>query len=80
MMDPQTGQPLDTLTPAALVQISQLGSHCTKASEVVRLRDEVVYNAIQRGIDKVNGVVHFQQVSLIQSIYLIISLAAAYGG
>ena len=70
MADPQTGKPLDTLTPAALAQISQLGSHCTRASEIVRLKDEVVYDAIQRGIDRANEVVHFKQVSFIQSIII----------
>ena len=62
LSDSRTGEPLDVLTPAARAQISQLGSQLTTASEIIRLKDESVYGAIQQGIDKVNKIAHFDQV------------------
>ena len=58
----QTGEPLDRLTPGAQAQIAQLGSLCMTASEIVTQRDEVVYSAVQRGIDAANDLVYDTKV------------------
>ena len=52
--DPQTGEPLDQLTPSAQAQISQLGCQCTTVTEIIEERDEAVYGAIQEGINVAN--------------------------
>ena len=62
MTDPQTGEPLDKLAPAALVQIAQLGSKSTTVSEIVQQKDKIVYGAIQSGLDIANEHVHDSKV------------------
>ena len=51
-MDPDTGEPVDTLTPHAQQQIQTLGSH--KVSEIVAQQDRAVFDAIQEGLDRAN--------------------------
>ena len=53
-MDPDTGEPTDELSPVAIQAIAALGSKCTKVSEVIQQKDEAVYPAIQKGLDKAN--------------------------
>ncbi|XP_062816687.1 long-chain-fatty-acid--CoA ligase ACSBG2-like [Anolis carolinensis] len=49
-----SGEPEDTMTPEAVEFCRQLGSRATRVSEVVMLRDPLVYAAIQKGISAVN--------------------------
>lgn len=51
---PDTGKPLDTLTPQAQQHIQDLGSRNTKVSEIIGQKDQAVFTAIQKGLDKVN--------------------------
>ena len=44
---------MDPLTSQAQQLIHDLGSHCTKISEIKQ--DRVVSTAIQKGLDEVNG-------------------------
>ena len=53
-MNADTGEPTDELSPVALKAIAALGSKCTKVSEVIQQKDEAVYTAIQKGLDKAN--------------------------
>ena len=62
MTDPQTGEPLDQLTPDALVEISKLGSKSTTVSEIVQQKDKIVYGAIQSGLDIANQHVYDTKV------------------
>ena len=54
IMDPDSGEPTDDLDPSALERIAALGSKCTKVSEVVEQKDEAVFSAIQKALDKAN--------------------------
>ena len=62
MTNVNTGEPLDSLTPNALAQVTQLGSLCTGACRIVHQKDAPVYGKIQRGIDIVNDQVHDVEV------------------
>ena len=53
-MDPDTGEPLDELAPAAQECLEELGCSCTKVSEVLQSKNSAVYAAIQEGLDKAN--------------------------
>ena len=53
-MNPDTGEPLDTLTPQAQQRIQTLGSRSTKVSEIVAQEDQAVFTAIKEGLDTVN--------------------------
>ncbi|XP_058514042.1 long-chain-fatty-acid--CoA ligase ACSBG2 isoform X4 [Ochotona princeps] len=50
-----SGEPLDKLSPEALNFCRAVGSLASTVTEVVRLRDPLVYTAIQQGIDAVNA-------------------------
>lgn len=50
-----SGEPLDKLSPEALNFCRAVGSQASTVTEVVRLRDPLVYTAIQQGIDAVNA-------------------------
>lgn len=52
--DRMSGEPLDNLNLEALNFCRTLGSTAATVSDVVRLRDPLIYTAIQRGIDSVN--------------------------
>ncbi|KAM7325890.1 hypothetical protein ACRRTK_014368 [Alexandromys fortis] len=52
--DRMSGEPLDNLNLEALNFCRTLGSTAATVSDVVRLRDPLIYTAIQRGIDNVN--------------------------
>ncbi|XP_042330384.1 long-chain-fatty-acid--CoA ligase ACSBG1 isoform X2 [Sceloporus undulatus] len=54
-VDPDTSEPTDALTQEARDFCQKVGSQATKVSEVVRMRDQAVYRAIQDGIDRVNS-------------------------
>uniref|UniRef100_A0A6J0SZL2 Long-chain-fatty-acid--CoA ligase ACSBG1 n=1 Tax=Pogona vitticeps TaxID=103695 RepID=A0A6J0SZL2_9SAUR len=54
-VDPETSEPTDNLTQEARDFCQKIGSKAVKASEVVKLRDQAVYRAIQEGIDRVNA-------------------------
>lgn len=64
--DPDTGDPMDMLTPVAKQHMEQLGSPCTRASEVIETKDPRVYLAIQDGIKRANqqAVSNAQRVGL----------------
>lgn len=49
-----SGEPLDKLNLEALNFCRTLGSMADTVSDVVKLRDPLIYTAIQRGIDNVN--------------------------
>lgn len=53
-MDPNTGEPQDTLSTPAKMQIAALGSSCTTVSEIIEQKDEVVFTAIQQGLERAN--------------------------
>ena len=53
-MDPDTGEPQDTLTPKAQQLIQDLGSRNTKVFEIVAEPDKAVCEAIRKGLRKVN--------------------------
>ena len=65
-MDPDSGEPLDDLTPAAVESLEELGCSCTKVSQVLETRDSAVYTAIQEGLDGANkeAISNAQKVSL----------------
>lgn len=50
----ETGQPEDRLTPEAIAFCQKLGSKSTKVSDIVGGKDAAVYSAIQKGITLVN--------------------------
>ena len=52
--DAETGEPTDILAPQAQRAIEQLGSPCTKVSEIIETKDRAVFTAIQEGLDRVN--------------------------
>ncbi|XP_050995645.1 long-chain-fatty-acid--CoA ligase ACSBG2-like [Acomys russatus] len=52
--DKMSGEPLDTLNMEALSFCQSLGSPAATVSDIVKLRDPLVYTAIQCGIDLVN--------------------------
>nr|XP_020640505.1 long-chain-fatty-acid--CoA ligase ACSBG1 isoform X2 [Pogona vitticeps] len=54
-VDPETSEPTDNLTQEARDFCQKIGSKAAKASEVVKLKDQAVYRAIQEGIDRVNA-------------------------
>ncbi|XP_061451471.1 long-chain-fatty-acid--CoA ligase ACSBG1 isoform X2 [Rhineura floridana] len=53
-MDPETSEPTDSLTQEAREFCQKVGSKAPNASEIVRIKDQAVYRAIQEGIDRVN--------------------------
>ena len=53
-MDPDTAEPLDTLTPLALQAIEQLGSQCTTVSAIIDTKDRAVFTAITEGLERAN--------------------------
>lgn len=50
-----TGVPQDELTEETINWCKSLGCKCEKVSEVIREKPTVVYDAIQKGIDRVNA-------------------------
>ncbi|XP_038194547.1 long-chain-fatty-acid--CoA ligase ACSBG2 [Arvicola amphibius] len=52
--DQTSGEPLDKLNLEALNFCRALGSMAATVSDIVKLRDPLIYTAIQRGIDNVN--------------------------
>ncbi|XP_069353014.1 long-chain-fatty-acid--CoA ligase ACSBG2 isoform X1 [Eulemur rufifrons] len=53
-VDQRTGEPLDHLNVEAINFCQKLGSKASTVTEIVKLRDPLVYAAIQQGIDAVN--------------------------
>ncbi|XP_016053395.1 PREDICTED: long-chain-fatty-acid--CoA ligase ACSBG2 [Miniopterus natalensis] len=53
-VDMTSGEPLDKLSLEATKFCRNLGSHASTVTEIVELRDPLVYTAIQKGIDAVN--------------------------
>ena len=54
MIDADTGQPTDELSPLARRMIGSLGSHCTSVSQVVHSKDHAVFTAIAQRMERVN--------------------------
>lgn len=54
VVDAETGEPRDDLSPEALEFCQRLGSKATKVSEIISSKDKAVYTAIQKGISAVN--------------------------
>ena len=54
VVDLDTQEPTDDLTPEAIKAVSLLGSSCTKVSEVTENQDRPIFDAIQQAIDKAN--------------------------
>uniref|UniRef100_A0A8C3WFR8 Long-chain-fatty-acid--CoA ligase ACSBG1 n=1 Tax=Catagonus wagneri TaxID=51154 RepID=A0A8C3WFR8_9CETA len=54
-LDPDTSDPTDNLTEQAVEFCQRAGSRATTVSEVVGKKDEAVYQAIEEGIQRVNG-------------------------
>lgn len=50
----ESGEPQDDLTPEAIQLCQQLGSSATRVSEVVSSKDPVIYDAINKGMERVN--------------------------
>ncbi|XP_069480515.1 long-chain-fatty-acid--CoA ligase ACSBG1 isoform X2 [Ambystoma mexicanum] len=55
ILDPETSEPTDCLTPEAVQFCLDVGSKATKVSEIVEQRDRAIYQAIQDGINRVNA-------------------------
>ncbi|KAM4893371.1 long-chain-fatty-acid--CoA ligase ACSBG1-like isoform 1-T1 [Sylvia borin] len=55
VLDPDTSDPTDILTDQARDFCQRSGSKATKVSEIVATRDQVIYRAIQEGINRVNS-------------------------
>nr|XP_034973813.1 long-chain-fatty-acid--CoA ligase ACSBG2 isoform X1 [Zootoca vivipara] len=55
MVNMETGDPEDALTPQAIEFCHKLGSKATKVSEIVNSKDPAVYGAIQKGVTSVNN-------------------------
>ena len=53
-VDMDTGEPQDQLTHLALDYLEALGSNYTTPSKIVETKDQVVYEAIQDGLDRAN--------------------------
>ncbi|XP_043557361.1 long-chain-fatty-acid--CoA ligase ACSBG2-like [Chiloscyllium plagiosum] len=53
-MDDQTGAPLDNLAPAAVAFCRRYGCSANTVSDVLSVKDPIIYKAIQNGIDAVN--------------------------
>ncbi|XP_048196585.1 long-chain-fatty-acid--CoA ligase ACSBG2-like [Perognathus longimembris pacificus] len=53
-MDQKSGEPLDNLSWDAINFCRKLGSQASTVHEIVTLKDPLVYEAIQQGIDAVN--------------------------
>ncbi|XP_072428211.1 long-chain-fatty-acid--CoA ligase ACSBG2-like [Chiloscyllium punctatum] len=53
-MDDQTGAPLDKLAPAAVAFCRRYGCSANTVSDVLNVKDPIIYKAIQNGIDAVN--------------------------
>lgn len=53
-MDPETGEPTDTLAPLAKNMIESLGSRCTTVSSVIDSKDRAVFTAITEGLERAN--------------------------
>ncbi|XP_028569405.2 long-chain-fatty-acid--CoA ligase ACSBG2 isoform X2 [Podarcis muralis] len=54
MVNLETGEPEDALTPQAIEFCHKLGSKATKVSDIVSSKDPAVYSAIQKGVTSVN--------------------------
>uniref|UniRef100_A0A670KBS9 Long-chain-fatty-acid--CoA ligase ACSBG2 n=2 Tax=Podarcis muralis TaxID=64176 RepID=A0A670KBS9_PODMU len=54
MVNLETGEPEDALTPQAIEFCHKLGSKATKVSDIVNSKDPAVYSAIQKGVTSVN--------------------------
>lgn len=54
VVDAETGEPKDDLSPEALEFCQKLGSNATKVSEIISSKDKAIYSAIQKGISAVN--------------------------
>ncbi|NXU42236.1 ACBG2 ligase, partial [Drymodes brunneopygia] len=54
VVDAETGEPGDDLTPEALEFCQKLGSKATKVSEIISSKDKAIYAAVQKGISAVN--------------------------
>uniref|UniRef100_A0A8D2MLE5 long-chain-fatty-acid--CoA ligase n=1 Tax=Zonotrichia albicollis TaxID=44394 RepID=A0A8D2MLE5_ZONAL len=54
VVDADTGEPGDELSPEALAFCQRLGSKATKVSEIISSKDKAIYTAIQKGISAVN--------------------------
>ena len=67
VVDLDTQEPTDELTPEAVQLISALGSTANKISEVLDNQDRAVFTAIQEGIDRANekAVSRAQKVNII---------------
>ncbi|XP_053228702.1 long-chain-fatty-acid--CoA ligase ACSBG2 isoform X2 [Podarcis raffonei] len=50
----ETGEPEDALTPQVIEFCHKLGSKATKVSDIVNSKDPAVYSAIQKGVTSVN--------------------------
>ena len=53
-VNPESGEPTDVLTPHARRTIEQIGSQCTKVSEIIETKDAAIFKAIQDGLDRAN--------------------------
>ncbi|XP_078530572.1 long-chain-fatty-acid--CoA ligase ACSBG2-like isoform X3 [Lissotriton helveticus] len=53
-VDVQSGEPQEELTPEAIQCCQQLGSSATRVSEVVSSKDPAIYDAINKGMERVN--------------------------
>ncbi|XP_041272696.1 long-chain-fatty-acid--CoA ligase ACSBG2 isoform X2 [Onychostruthus taczanowskii] len=54
VVNAETGEPGDDLSPEALEFCQKLGSKATKVSEIISSKDKAIYTAIQKGISAVN--------------------------
>ncbi len=53
-VDLDTGEPLDSLSSTCVQHLEDIGSMCTKVSEVIATKDKVIFDAINEGIERAN--------------------------
>ena len=53
-MDPDSGEATDNLIPQVITMFEELGTNCTRVSQVINSKDKIVFKAIQDGIDRYN--------------------------
>lgn len=53
-VDPENGEPLDTLTSTTKSWAESIGSKATKVSEVISTKDSAIYKKIEEAMKRVN--------------------------
>ena len=71
-MDPDSGYPLDELSPLAQQLFVSQGCNCTKVSEILARKPHVVYHAIKKGLARVSDDVIMNTSHKVSSIVYLV--------